>query len=552
MLKIKTYLLVIVLIGLSIGIKAKGDSIYYKIDAQSIYAINSFIGLSNFGNGLFFASDINNGDSTKANYLDLWFCLKDSGTNRWAEPQLFSESINSKLHDGPAIISNDGKTIFLTRNIQAEKKIYQKTKTINSLQIFISKKNNDQWSKPQQINFGQNEYSFGHPAITEDGNTLYFISNMPGGYGKTDIYKSTFDGQNWSAPINLGPTVNTDGTEMFPSIYKDTLYFVSDKHNTIGGTDIFKIELSNLQNGKIISLPTPINSSKNEGAILPHSNGYYFISDRNTGPNNNQLFFAEKITVKDTLPLYITKLAYAIKRSLMPFSVEDTSIQKILTRSTLENLKRIEILTSQVNMEADSIQKDKSREILIDNLEKENKDGVFAMIKNEIKRIKEAALARLKEREREIEIEKEKLLTQEKNRIAEQEKNKKLKDQLIDATKSSNNTSKENITKKTVKPIENYPNTPDQALQQIINELEQLYISSNQNPTEALQDAKTQSELNNSFYFSEEKNKLEVLKENVKKEMNKNLSSKFDTDNHYTRLLDIIDAYERDEKNKKK
>lgn len=81
------------------------------------------------------------------------------------------------------------------------------------------------WTKPVVLPFNTKEYSFGHPALTPDGNTMYFASDMPGGKGGVDIYKVEREGDKWGMPVNL-QNINTEGNEMFPFYHRDGMLFL--------------------------------------------------------------------------------------------------------------------------------------------------------------------------------------------------------------------------------------------------------------------------------------------------------------------------------------
>ncbi len=148
-----------------------------------------------------------------------------------------------------------------------------------------ARKLDGKWSEPTELSFNNISYSVGHPTLSEDGKTLYFSSNMPGGYGGSDIYKSSYDGTNWGEPINLGKTINTPGNEVFPYISnKGKLYFSSQGHQTLGGLDVFMSD----NNGGVWSAPVnlayPMNSSQDDFAIAINDNdttGY--ISSNRSG-----------------------------------------------------------------------------------------------------------------------------------------------------------------------------------------------------------------------------------------------------------------------------
>jgi hypothetical protein len=123
---------------------------------------------------------------------------------------------------------------------------------------------------------------------------LIFASDMPGGFGGTDIYVSRYDGANWSAPINLGDRINTKGNEMFPYMdEKDNLYFSSDGHPGLGELDIFYTQLEGLtQKGRVINIGAPINASKDDFGMVTDGvrQTGYFSSNRKRGGADDDIY----------------------------------------------------------------------------------------------------------------------------------------------------------------------------------------------------------------------------------------------------------------------
>lgn len=147
----------------------------------------------------------------------------------------------------------------------------------------------DKWSEPQPINLNSTEYSIGHPAISGDGKTLYFVSDMPGGYGGTDIYKSKIDSTgSWGQPINLGESINTAANEMFPFVWQDQyLYFASNGHGGLGGLDIFGLKLQDSEASVPVNLGVPINSSLDDFSLIVDETGTAgFLSSNREGSKN--------------------------------------------------------------------------------------------------------------------------------------------------------------------------------------------------------------------------------------------------------------------------
>lgn len=176
---------------------------------------------------------------TGNSYLDLYYMQK-SDSGKWLAPVLLKGSINGRFHEGPATFNKAGDTVYFTRSNYTRRKMITDDKNENNLKIFQASLDGDKWKHLVELPFNSDDYSCGHPTLAPDGKTLYFISDMPGGFGGTDIYKSVLQNGTWSKPENLGNVVNTAGNEMFPYMHKDgTLYFSSDAHNTMGGLDVF-------------------------------------------------------------------------------------------------------------------------------------------------------------------------------------------------------------------------------------------------------------------------------------------------------------------------
>ena len=221
-------------------------------------------------------------------FLDIYVLDKASGT---VNP--VGGEINTKLHDGPAVISPDGKTMYFTRNNYLGRKEGKRDKDkTNHLKLYSASNTGNGWTQVEELPFNSNEYSVGHPSLSPDGKTLYFTSDMPGGMGGTDIYKIAIDSTgSFAAPQNLGEPVNTEFDESFPFMDTDgTLYFSSNGHAGLGLFDIFKLEDEQVEN-----LGEPVNSSMDDFAYFQVKDVKEGYISTNRGGGSDDIYVFNKL-----------------------------------------------------------------------------------------------------------------------------------------------------------------------------------------------------------------------------------------------------------------
>ena len=208
-----------------------------------------------------------------------------------------SKHINTKQHEASVAFSPDGETMYFTRNNDNRKK-RRKKKNINHLKIFYSQLVDGKWDSPKEVSFNNENYSTGHPALTSDGKQMYFVSDMPGGYGHTDLYVVDIDENGgFSEPRNLGPEVNSDRKEMFPFVTKDKVYFSSDRKSGLGGLDIYQSPIG--QDGVIenpVNIGKPYNSIRDDFsfALMEGDSAGYLASNRKGGKGDDDIYYFKR------------------------------------------------------------------------------------------------------------------------------------------------------------------------------------------------------------------------------------------------------------------
>ena len=205
-----------------------------------------------------------------------------------------------EYHIGPVAAGNDG-TLYVTRtyggkDMEAQKEAGHRYRT-HKLELYMYRQADGVWEGEPFAYNDVNSYSIGHAALSPDGGLLYFVSDMPGGQGGTDIWYSErqADGT-WGSPINAGATVNTAGDELFPNIGPDgTLYYSTDGLAGMGGLDVFRTEGSKDQWNTPENLKYPVNGASDDFAYLitdEDEQGFrgFLSSDRRGGQGGDDIY----------------------------------------------------------------------------------------------------------------------------------------------------------------------------------------------------------------------------------------------------------------------
>jgi len=208
---------------------------------------------------------------------------------KWSTP-VPVDNLNSESEDGTPCFSSDYKEVYFTR-CEAGKR--EKKGCV----IMYSKRTGDKWSEPEDTKILPDSLVAAHPSLSADGLTLYFVSDMPGGFGLKDIYSVTRTDitDTWSASRNLGPDINTAGNELFPYVRDDgSLYFASDGHIGMGGLDIFKATSQPDGSWVVKNMKSPVNSPSDDfGISFENGSERGIFSSTRKGRGNDELYTFE-------------------------------------------------------------------------------------------------------------------------------------------------------------------------------------------------------------------------------------------------------------------
>ena len=226
-------------------------------------------------------------------FLNLYVTKPNPKTD-FKESSSLSKKLKSRVHEGPVSFSADFNTIYFTRNSYTNGNSKKSPNGINHLKIFVSRFDGKDWSEAVNFSHNSNTYSVGHPALSPDDKTLYFVSDMPGGFGQTDIYKSELVNGQWSKPVNLGETINTSGKEMFPFVDKEgILYFSSDGRPGMAGLDIYAAKSGDDGQFLVANFGSPINSKYDDFGLILNTDSLtgYFTSNRPGGAGEDDIYY---------------------------------------------------------------------------------------------------------------------------------------------------------------------------------------------------------------------------------------------------------------------
>lgn len=212
-------------------------------------------------------------------------------------------AVNTKMHEGPATASANGDVLWFTRNTYHGGRAQRSAEGISRLAIYKAYAQGGSWGRVEQFLYNNSEISVGHPALSPDGKRLFFVSDMPGGHGGTDIYMCVDQGGQWGEPVNLGTAINTPFNESFPFVGADgTLFFSSNGHPGLGGLDILAAKYLGLDEfAPPMNLGAPVNGTADDfGLIIDKANRRgFFSSNRDGGSGDDDIYAFEMLAPLD-------------------------------------------------------------------------------------------------------------------------------------------------------------------------------------------------------------------------------------------------------------
>jgi outer membrane protein OmpA-like peptidoglycan-associated protein/tetratricopeptide (TPR) repeat protein len=254
---------------------------------------------------------------------------EDKGVEEQVE-MFYKKDLSSSYHDGPVTFFDNGNQIAFTRNVIRNGKAVRDSEHRVNLELYFGVlRENNTLSHIEAFPFNDIEYSVAHPWISNDGNTLFFASDMPGGLGGADLYRSLRVNGKWLKPENLGAPVNTLADEFCPYVFKDSvLFFASNGHGGFGGLDNFSSRFSNGKPGEPVNLSYPINTSQDDFSLIVDQSGKngLFSSNRNGGKGYDDVY---RFTLN-----YFTLLGTVVERSSKS-AVRDASITILDDRNAI-------------------------------------------------------------------------------------------------------------------------------------------------------------------------------------------------------------------------
>ena len=298
--------LITLVIFLTVGYVYGQDN--YTIKNLEVNTTYSDFGVSYYGGDAIYASSKKEHNKSRKNwtngqpYLELYRGAID-GTGEIIDSDTFSDNLATKYHESNAVFTKDLKTVYFTRNNYFDNHYGKDSIGWNNLKMYRADvADGGEWANIMPMPFNDDNYSVGHPALSNDERTLYFTSDMPGSMGETDIFKVSVNSDgSYGAPMNMGSQINTFGKEMFPYVSKKgNLYFSSDSRSGLGGLDVYVVPLNNAT-VQPVNLGAPINSNSDDFSFIIDNDKKtgYFSSNRVGGHGDDDIYYFTELNAPE-------------------------------------------------------------------------------------------------------------------------------------------------------------------------------------------------------------------------------------------------------------
>ncbi|MEP7169970.1 MAG: OmpA family protein [Bacteroidota bacterium] len=225
-------------------------------------------------------------------FLSLYYSHGKGNTFLEVEP--FDKNIQIKYNDGPVCFNKTQDEIYITRNNIEHGHTYKSDDQVVKLRIIHAKNENGKWvEETKKFRYNNENFNCSHPCLSPDGTRLFFVSDMPGGYGGMDIYVCDKDSLGWGAPKNMGDKINTAGNDLFPYLHPDgTFLYSSNGRDGLGGLDIYWCKMKDFETGEIKNMGAPVNSGFDDFGIMFDNNTHYgyFSTNRESKNTDDDIY----------------------------------------------------------------------------------------------------------------------------------------------------------------------------------------------------------------------------------------------------------------------
>jgi outer membrane protein OmpA-like peptidoglycan-associated protein len=321
---------------------------------------------------------------TNESFLDIYISQFDKETQTYTKPTPLKGDVNTKYHESSPVITKDGKTMYFTRS-NSTKQYKEDKKAITQLKIYRASMIDGKWTAVEDLAINGETFSNAHPVLNSEENRLFYVSNIAGGFGATDLYYvDILEGGKLGKPVNMGPKINTKGRESFPFVTtKNELYFSSDGHFGLGGYDVFYLDLS-AKEKQLVNIGKPINSSKDDYAFSIDNDTKQGFFSSNRGRSDDVYSLLENQSIKEILERNISGIVvdkgtnFPIPNAMVTIRDADNKVVKTVYTDTTGafnvsiNRFQLHILLAQkelYNPESTIISKQEEKEIRL-SLEK--------------------------------------------------------------------------------------------------------------------------------------------------------------------------------------